>query len=244
MPAMWNASPVVMPGPAPSRSTARTASTMRSAPNRDAARRRAGLAHARGACSSSFRISIVRAAMPSMSPTGSRKPGLGVLHDLGQAARVRADDRHPARHGLQRGQPERLELGRQEEDVRQRGQLLDAVLPAQEAHAVLQAQPAAPAPGRRRARALRRPSAARPAPRGCTRSKMRTTSTTRFTGRKFETCSRIFCSGRADEARSRSLARAVAAVDREVDEVRDDLDVLLRPRTRRRSCASGTRRRR
>ena len=128
---------------------------------------------------------------------GQQEAGLGVLDDLGQPARVRAHHRHARGHGLQRGQAEGLQLGGQQEHVGHGHDVLDVVLPSQEAHAVGDARGGAPGPGRRRAPAPRPTISSTAGTSRLTRSKMRTTSSTRFTGRKFETWSSTFSPGRA-----------------------------------------------
>ena len=181
---------------APSRSTARTARRRGRRRRAAAARRRAAWPSARR-CSSSFRISIVRAAMPSTSPTGSRKPVSACFTTSG---------RPPASEpttGTSQAMASRAERPNDSSSDGSRNTSASALSSSMRSWR--------PRKRTRSCRPRRCASAWADARSGpsptmsstdgtsrLTRSKMRTTSITRFTGRKFETWSRIFWSGRRE----------------------------------------------
>ena len=161
-------------------------------------------------------------AIASTSPTAHSAPVSPSRTTSGSPPARDADDRHAGRERLERAQPERLAL-RWAGGTGPRPPAAARPTPACRGRRRCPARRAgAPPARRRRGRDRRRPSRARSAPRCATRAKMPTTSRTRFTGRKFETCISTFRSPSDLLAQLRRVARAV--VDGRVDEVRDHLD--------------------
>ena len=177
----------------------------------------------------------VRAAMPSMSPTGRRKPVSPCLTTSGRPPASEPTTGVCGGHRLEGREAEGLELGGQEEDVGEGRDVGGALPRARGSGCGRRRRAAGPGPGPRRARGRRRASGGRRPPHATTRSKMRTTSSTRLTGRKFETWSRMRWPGRGVGG---AVGRGAAGrVLRRVDEVGDDLDGARDAGTPRWSCA-------
>ncbi len=149
---------------------------------------------------------------------GAEEAGLAVGDHLGEAADVRGDHRDAAGHRLQRGQAEALGLAGQQEEVgaaQNVGQIdalaeaLDVVARGRsEGRARSTCGRSGPSPTRRRRVVGERRADA---------AKTRTTSSTRLTGRKFETWT--MTGGPRARRRRHGGGEAVG-----VDEVRDDVD--------------------
>ena len=90
----------------------------------------------------------------------AEEAGLAVAHDLGQAADVASRSPARRRERLERAQPERLALRRQQEEVGAGEQRRDRIDLAEEEHVVARRRARAPPPRRRRDRGRRRPSRA------------------------------------------------------------------------------------